>query len=417
MRPTDPPLARPLRFLGVALSAVVMIQLPVSAADPASSKRRITSGLMPGGSRMDDVLFPRYDTDQQLVSVLKARVLTLVSDQLMRGDEVTIDFLNPDLSARGRVDMRRAMLDQQKNLLSSSEPVTLRNDRIIAKGTGLFYDLTVGGAFLTGPVLTWIAAAAGDPAASMENAASAPLSVPAANAAKPADDGSAAAAPGATEPSIRATLGEALDRSEAANAATREFLKKAELDAATADKPQVPQQLPLPTAPGPDDTVIDCDGGMHYDPDQGVFVYLGNVRVKDPRFDLSGANDLKIFLEPANPTDQDTKPSAPGDATSRMSGEVKRIVATGAVRVLYKDVPQGKQPIEASGALLDYDLKAGRIVISGGYPWVVQGAVTMRAGEPDLSLRIDPNQGKFETSGGDWKTVLPLQQLRGASDR
>ena len=379
MRPTDPPPARPLRFLGVALSAAVMIQLPVSAADPASSKRRITSGLMPGGSRMDDVLFPRYDVDQQLVSVLKARVLTLVSDQLMRGDEVTIDFLNPDLGARGRVDMRQAMLYQEKNLLTSSEPVTLRNERIIAKGTGLFYDLTVGGAFLTGPVLTWIAAVAGNPSASIENASSASSPVPAANAAKPADDGSAAAAPGATEPSIRATLGEALDRSEAANAATREFLKKAQLDTTAADKPQVPQQLPLPTAPGPDDTVIDCDGGMHYDPDQGVFVYLGNVRVKDPRFDLSGANDLKIFLEPANPADQDAKPSAPGDAASRMSGEVNRIVATGAVRVLYKDVPQGKQPIEASGALLDYDLKAGRIVISGGYPWVVQGAVTMRA--------------------------------------
>lgn len=410
MRPTDPSPARPLRFLSVALSAVVMVQLPVSAADPASSKRRITSGLMPGGSRMDDVLFPRYDADQQLVSVLKARVLTLVSDQLMRGDEVTIDFLNPDLSARGRVDMRQAMLDQQKNLLSSSEPVTLRNDRITAKGTGLFYDLTVGGAFLTGPVLTWIAAVAGDPVAATENDSFAPLPVPAANAAKPAE-------PGTTEPSIRATLGEALDRSEAANAATREFLKKAQLDAATTDKPQVPQQLPLPTAPGPDDTVIDCDGGMHYDPDQGVFVYLGNVRVKDPRFDLSGANDLKIFLEPANPADQDAKPAPPGNAASRMSGKVNRIVATGAVRVLYKDVPQGKQPIEASGALLDYDLKGGRIVISGGYPWVVQGAVTMRAGEPDLSLRIDPNQGKFETSGGDWKTILPLQQLRGASDR
>jgi lipopolysaccharide export system protein LptA len=163
--------------------------------------------------------------------------------------------------------------------------------------------------------------------------------------------------------------------------------------------------------------VIDCDGGMHYDPDQGVFVYLGNVRVKDPRFDLSGANDLKIFLDPQKPAGKGDEKSASANVSERMSGEVSRIVATGAVRVLYKDVPPGKQPIEASGALLDYDLKVGQILISGGYPWVVQGAVKMRAGEPNLSLRIDPNQGKFQTSGGDWKTILPLQELRGQPDR
>jgi hypothetical protein len=420
MRLIDSSSARLRRFLSHLLLASVAIHASAAAADPAPTKRRITSGLMPGGSKMDDVLFPRYDADQHLASVLKARVLTLVSDQLMQGDDVTIDFLNPDLSAHGRVDLRRATLDQGKNLLSSSEPVTLRNERIIAKGTGLFYDLTVGGAFLTGPVLTWIAAATGDPAGSVQAAASKPpTDSPAKPSTVPKPETAQPASPSIDEgkASMRATLGEALDRSEAANAATREFLKKAELDAAAAGKPQVPQQLPLPTAPGPDDTVIDCDGGMHYDPDQGVFVYLGNVRVKDPRFDLSGANDLKIFLDPQKPAGKGDEKSASANVSERMSGEVSRIVATGAVRVLYKDVPPGKQPIEASGALLDYDLKVGQILISGGYPWVVQGAVKMRAGEPNLSLRIDPNQGKFQTSGGDWKTILPLQELRGQPDR
>ena len=35
---------------------------------------------------------------------------------------------------------------------------------------------------------------------------------------------------------------------------------------------------------------------MYFDSDEGVFVYLKNVRVTDPRFTMSGANELKVFL-------------------------------------------------------------------------------------------------------------------------
>ena len=58
----------------------------------------------------------------------------------------------------------------------------------------------------------------------------------------------------------------------------------------------------------------------------------------------------------------------------------------------------GKEPIEASGAIFTYHLKTGQIILSGGYPWVKQGATFMRAEQPNLILRI-LKTGSFVTEG------------------
>jgi hypothetical protein len=143
---------------------------------------------------------------------------------------------------------------------------------------------------------------------------------------------------------------------------------------------------------------------MYFDVDAGLFVYLKNVRVADPRFSLSGANELKIFLakKPEEPaTDPKAAPKADkpsGIGLNAKFGDVERIVATGAVRILQKQPEAGKEPVEASGAIFTYQPEAGEIVLSGGFPWVRQGASFMRALEPNLILRIQKN-GSFVTEG------------------
>jgi lipopolysaccharide export system protein LptA len=136
---------------------------------------------------------------------------------------------------------------------------------------------------------------------------------------------------------------------------------------------------------------------MYFDADQGVFVYLKNVRVTDPRFSLSGANELKIFLA-QKPAAKPAADKPAGIGLGAKFGDVDRIIATGAVRILQKNIADDKPPVEASGAIFTYHAKTGQIILSGGYPWVKQGTTFMRAKQPNLTLRIQKS-GSFVTEG------------------
>jgi hypothetical protein len=170
---------------------------------------------------------------------------------------------------------------------------------------------------------------------------------------------------------------------------------------------------------------------MYFDSDAGVLVYLKNVVVKDPRYDLSGADELKIFFakkpveakpaestplaatETASPAPPDAKTNAKsplgGDIGAKF-GDVERIVATGAVRIDQKPVA-GKEAIKASGRVFTYHLKEDRIILSGGYPWFTQGTTYMRAKKPNLTLQLFPKTCSFNTQG-EWEMGGNLEQKK-----
>lgn len=185
-----------------------------------------------------------------------------------------------------------------------------------------------------------------------------------------------------------------------------------------AGEPPAPEQKTTPAGkspelnPGPDDTVITCDGGLYMDPEAGVLVYLKNVVIKDPRFNISGANEVKIFLAkkapPAAPDPQNPAPPKPDKADSGF-GDPERIIASGAIVIDQKGV-DGKPPIKASAALFSYDIKEDTIVLSGGSPWFMQGATALRAKAADQSVRISPKTGELRTDGGAWETLLAAPQ-------
>jgi lipopolysaccharide export system protein LptA len=226
-----------------------------------------------------------------------------------------------------------------------------------------------------------------------------------------ADAAAAAPAHAVASRASREALRSELDASAAATAAATAFLEQADL--ASGKTEAVPEPAaPLDVKPGPNDTVVTCDGGMYFDADAGVFVYLKNVRVADPRFALSGANELKIFLgkKPAEAPEPNAADKKPGIGLGAKFGNVERIVATGAVRILQKQTEAGKQPVEASGAIFTYQPETGEIVLTGGYPWVMQGTSFMRAKQPNLSLRIQKS-GSFVTEG-NWDMGGVLDQKR-----
>lgn len=395
-------------------------------------------GLLPDGSELKNVILPRYDDDRRLVNVMHAKAMTIVSAGEIAGDTVTVLFYNSDQTQRGRVDFAKAVFNQQKGLLTTKDPVHLQSDRMSTHGSGLYYSHAQGKGFMLGPVTTNLQP---PPTETTMHAPKSPLRATAVlgvslltqslvaappkpltageTAAIQTDAASKAAAATAAQTAARKSLDSDVAAAATVSKDAATLITQAGLPTATTDTVPAPAK-PLEIQSGPNDTLIHCEGGMYFDADEGVMVYLKNVTVKDPRFNLSGANELKIFFEkkpakvettdspnppedtvksaaPASTPPDKAKPDAKGSPGSGF-GEVERIVATGAVRIEQKAEP-GKDPIHASGAIFSYNVKADQIILSGGYPWYTQGTTFMRAREPNLTIRISPKTGSFVTEG------------------
>ena len=377
--------------------------------------------LLPVGSVLKGVLLPRYDKERNLVGDMKAETMTLLPSDRVQGEDVRIRFFNPDRTLRGKVEMKNVLFDQAKSRIFANETVEITTDRLVARGGGLVYSLREGEGFLKGPASTWISAPTTDTsmnsnpfsAAAFVALCLAPTPLVAVPPAFVSEEELAAikadSAPAKPEADRRSAATEAgftasVEEGKKASAAALEFISTSEIKNIAAEEPAaLAEAKPLEVNPGPDDTLITSEGGMYFDSDEGILVYLGNVKVTDPRFKLSGAQQLKVFFEKkpekmeANKDDKknDKKPAGMGNF-----GDVQQIVAEGAVLIDQKGV-DGKEPVQASGSILTYNIPTGEIIIHGGYPWVKQGAYYARAMEPNLTLRL-LNNGSFSTQG-NWQ--------------
>lgn len=392
---------------------LLLAPLATFASGAADMQKKATAvSVLPDGSELQGVLIPRYNDRRQLVGVLKAESMQLVSRERVSAKTIAIEYFDSNQQPQGRIDLTEALYDQAIGMIRANETVKLRSTSLHADGTGLHYDIHGGDGFLLGPARTWIPASQETvmtpPARSLRTAALVGTSALtlATTTAQTKEAAPAIAETAAIESRVtREELAQALADSHAANTAAAAFLQKAEGVDTTTTEANPPAAKPLDVQPGPADTVISCDGGMYFDPDEGVFVYLKNVTVKDPRFSLSGANELKIFL-----AEKTTKAADNADAKKMNFGEVSRITASGTL--VFEQKPEGNgEPIRASGAFFSYAVKSEQVILSGGYPWVVQGGLALRARQPNLTLRIQPKARKFQTEG-QWDTILPLEQLQ-----
>lgn len=405
---------------------VLALILPAAhlAGQPASAKKVSAIAVLPDGSELSTVMLPRYDENRKLVSVLKVRAMTLVGDGKIAGTRVGIELFNEDQTPRARIDLEQALFDQRQDLLVTQNPAKIRTATMFASGSALTYAFEKGKGFLSGPALTIIRAK--DTPTTMNSTSTSPLLATAAlgvamvmqplAAAPPppltaveaarlqADTQSKASDAVAAGAGARASLQADLAAAAAASQSAASFLAEEDIPAVTPDAAPAKSQ-PLDVKPGPADTVINCDGGIYFDAEAGVLVYLKNVTVKDPRFDLSGASELKIFFgKKAAGTAAQPKGAGFGKI-----GDAERIVATGNAVLLHQKNAAGKEPIDASGKALTYDLKKNQIIVSDGFPWVTQGTTYMRAKKANLILRIFPETGNFITEG-NWEMGGKLDQ-------
>jgi len=425
-------LQRFLTALAIALPAISM----AGPADDENAAWKKIFNLLPPGSEMKKVMLPRYDPDKKLSSVLKAEMMTLVSEDQIEGKTIAIEFFNPNQTTKGRIDLTRAMIDKTKGMLTTKEPVEIKIDGLKANGTGLYYGFEKGQGFLLGPATTIIQQppenamnihsssparaialvgmslftqsllAAPPPAITDEQLAAIQAD---ARTRAPAAEAKAAEAVAALETNIK--------DAEAASEAAATFLVQADLPAVKPEEP-TEEAEPLEVPAGPDNTVISCDGGIYFDPDEGVLVYLKNVTVNDPRFDLSGANELKVFFG-KKPVDPNKPAKAAGDKSKKGFGadagagigDPERIIATGVIKINQKPA-DGKEPIQASGAIFTYNVKTDEATLSGGFPWVKQGARYFSSKKSDNLLRIYPNESRFDTPGGGWNMGFPIPKKK-----
>jgi hypothetical protein len=396
--------------------------------------------LLPDGSILEKVMFPRYDRNRKITSVLRCERMILVSSEIISGKDVLIEAFNPDRSMKGRLNLKKALYDQKKSLLHADEKVVITSERVVAEGTGLIYALDRHKGFLKGPASTTISnppstamnssrpkfrATALLGAAILPLAAQTPPMTPKAPGPLPEDAAPKAAEAAEATKNARNDLRSILQASEDANKATAQFLEEAELLAANDAAPAEPVPLPNPPeikADG-DATIINCQGGIYLDPDltptSAVLVYLKGVTVKNPQINLKGANELKVFFDrkPEDPNKPKKTPAADADKKDEKAnlggvnlGDPRKIVATGAVVI---DIPgrPGKEPIQASASYFSYDLITGDIVLRGGRAWIIQGAARMRALDPNAGIYIKKDM-TFTTDNSPFEQMIPTPQKK-----
>lgn len=439
------PLFRAIPCFCLAIAAPLACAQSSPATTPTPEEipalRKIPAiSVLPDGSELDGVILPRYDQYLRLTGSLHAGKLTLVGPEIIRGDDVHIQFIDPDrANATTHITLGTAILDQIHGIIRADQHVTIRSDRFAASGSALHLAFEENRGFVSGPATTTLfaspstamhlpkrsshpmlaTAAAGVAVATSAMVQARPPAVSTEELANLRRD----AAPVASQITARAaeTRNDAAataELSEDLSNTARTFLINQVLpEGAPAPEPPVAQKAePLDIEPTPQDTRILSDDGFYFDADAGILVYLGNVRVTDPRFSLDGVDELKILFakksEPATDNSEPTKPKpaddAPASGFAAGVGEVERIIATGRVRFLQRQSEDDKPPVEASGALFNYQVNTGEIILSGGYPWVRQGGYYARALQPNLSLRIRRN-GSFVTEG-NWDTGQNLRR-------
>jgi hypothetical protein len=437
---TLPP-ANPFQALIFRTSILLISAGILHAQDSIAEDTKNPMALLPDGSVLHGVLLPRYDKNRNLVGDLKAEIMTLMNSNEIQGEDVLIKFYKPDRSLRGKVQLQKAVFNHKTSHLRADEPVEINTDNLVAKGNGLIYSFQNGQGFLIGPSTTWHSHP--EPTTSMRPttnqsaalvalclAPSLAVALPPANVSD-AELSEIKSVAASTKPKLDSQT-EAVDAALAADiAAAKKASDSAHSFAKAADIKNIATEnkdegAPLEVAPGPNDTIIKCDGGMYFDAEAGVLVYLKNVTVTDPKFTLTGADELKVFFakkdpKKTNPSDKkgDEKKEAPKPEPNKPEaekkevvkkpeafgpaanfGDVQKLIAEGTVRLVQKGVA-GKDPVEASGGLLTYDVPKGEIIISQRYPWVKQGSFYALAKQPNLTLRLLIN-GSFTTQG-EWE--------------
>ncbi len=151
-------------------------------------------------------------------------------------------------------------------------------------------------------------------------------------------------------------------------------------------------------SPGPVVTVS-CHGGLYLDASEGQVVYLKDIRVLHPEFRVEAKDEMKMFL--GKKAGISTGPETFSD--------IEYVVASGDVRLIQDTGDDTGHPVTATAEHAIVDVKSENILLKGGAPFLGLGDNFLRAGKPDLYLRIYGN-GSLFAEAGPWTTSGKLSK-------
>lgn len=147
------------------------------------------------------------------------------------------------------------------------------------------------------------------------------------------------------------------------------------------------------TAASGDSLQVSCADGMYFDEDKGVFVFLRDVKLRDPSLSLDCDNQLKIFLA----KDETKAKKAPKKASNNEPELAKvdfgfdfsrprLVTADGNVVIKRKD--EKGNMMEARGDKLTYDGITGEIIMTGDKLYLSRGEISGDVTGPGAFIRI-----------------------------
>jgi len=389
---------------------------------------------LPEGSILRQVRLPRYDKNFTPLSLLTAEKLLVIGEDEINASGVKIELYTKDGTTRASAHMREAIFHPSKKILRAQHAVHLKGIHFEASGTGLTVDLNKAQGFLFGPASTlFLTNKKSQPSPSAMRSfhpspfltstvatavASTLLSVtPTLTALPPTpltsaeltelDTASAPIEKTITEKqeNTQASLSADATDNQKASATIAPFLKKIGQEAlliSTTKPTAAPAKTPPPKQPSPKKSPsspqnklrVDCEGGVYFDNDSGVLAFLKNVKLTETSFTLTCSKELKVFLE--------EKPKHKKSDTQKSSsfGDLKRIIATGDVKVTRKD-DKGNLFI-ATGETASYDAKTGKMILKGGYPRLQQSSNQYLQAASEGAWIVIHKDGKLITSHSKW---------------
>ena len=151
---------------------------------------------------------------------------------------------------------------------------------------------------------------------------------------------------------------------------------------------------------------ISCHGGLYLDASEGQVVYLKDIQVLHPEFRVHAEDEIKLFL--GKKSGSTSGPEAFSD--------LEHIIASGSVRLVQHTKAEGDSPVKATAEHVIVDVQGAHILLKGGTPSLGVGDNFLRAGAPDLYLRIYQN-GSLFAEPGPWTTNGNLSQSDEAEEK
>ena len=483
-----------LTGLSIAPAQNLLPEAVVENPDDLESASFLNGSLMPDGGILKNVLIPQYSRTLELSATLRAEELQIVTQKIIDARRVRIEFYNPDRSSRARINMETARYNAIEQLLTSDNPVSLVSGNLTADGSSLVYDLKNTRGFLRGPVTAttsvdqstsmntqpvrqaiaagtlMMAAAAPLPAQQEQEAPTSPTIAERIAEARLSPDEldritresqTGRALVKAAADQGNAALEEATLRSEEATSTLADFLSAATLTTLLAEPlasspAAAASDVPRPNIPeDPSKTRITSDDGAFFDSKNGLLIFLKNVVVRDPRFSLTGADEVKVFFDSPEETKAArektmAKMHAKADAKARAEGrdpeaerqeaekqaankepeekekpglgdakfgEPNKIIATGTVVVEGITAKEGEDPVKtsASARTVVYDLKKEEFILRGGSPWFMRNGQVSSVPGNDAYIVITMKDGvftRFVTGNGGIDAQMDIQDKK-----